>query len=105
MRAPGFARALGVLPACQRPLPDDRRRMARPVLARYQAATGEPKLRVVVLTAEVGEGHAAAARALAAELVAERADVEVLVCDALIGVGRLLRFVLLGAYRWQLRFA
>ena len=105
MRAPEFARVLGVLPACLRPLRDDRPRMARSVLARYQASMREPNLRVVVLTAEVGEGHAAAARALAAELVGERADVEVLICDALVGLGRLLRFVLLGAYRWQLRFA
>lgn len=58
-----------------------------------------------MLTAEVGEGHTAAARALAADLVGERIDVEVLICDALAGLGRFLRFVLLDAYRWQLRFA
>jgi UDP-N-acetylglucosamine:LPS N-acetylglucosamine transferase len=29
----------------------------------------------------------------------------VVICDALVGLGRLLRFVLLDAYRWQLRFA
>jgi UDP-N-acetylglucosamine:LPS N-acetylglucosamine transferase len=58
-----------------------------------------------VLTAEVGEGHAAAARALAADLAGERADVEVLICDALVGLGRFLRYVLLDAYRWQLRSA
>jgi processive 1,2-diacylglycerol beta-glucosyltransferase len=105
MRAPAFMRALGVLPVCLRPRRDDRRRVAGSVLARYRAATGEPNLRVVVLTAEVGEGHAAAARALAAELVGERADVEVLICDALVGLGRFLRFALLDAYRWQLRVA
>src|SRR5207245_6810242 len=76
-----------------------------PLLARYEARGGRPKLRIVVLTAEVGEGHAAAARALAAELVGERADIEVVVCDALVGLGSLLRYVLLDAYRWQLRFA
>lgn len=59
----------------------------------------------MILTAEVGEGHLAAARVLAAELVAERADVEVLVCDALAGLGRALRFVLVDAYRYQLRAA
>jgi processive 1,2-diacylglycerol beta-glucosyltransferase len=75
------------------------------VLAHHQAALGEPTLRVVVLTAEVGEGHAAAARALAAELVGERADVEVLICDALVGLGRVLRYLLLDAYRWQLSYA
>src|SRR5437867_6303707 len=84
-----------------RPVPGRRR---RPLLARYPAR-GAPKLRVVILSAEVGEGHAAAARALAAELVGERADVEVLIGDALVGLGRVLRFVLLDAYRWQLRVA
>jgi len=29
----------------------------------------------------------------------------VLICDALVGLGRFLRYVLLDAYRWQLRFA
>ncbi len=58
-----------------------------------------------MVTAEVGEGHVAAARALAADLVGERADVEVLICDALFGLGRVLRCVLLDAYRWQLRSA
>jgi hypothetical protein len=51
------------------------------------------------------KGHAAAARALAADLVGERADVEVLICDALVGLGRVLPFALLDAYRWQLCFA
>ncbi len=101
---PGFRRALGVLLARLRVLSDDRRR--RPaLLARYEARGGEPKLRIVVVTAEVGEGHAAAARAVAADLVGERADVEVLICDALAGLGRVLRYVLLDAYRWQLRSA
>jgi processive 1,2-diacylglycerol beta-glucosyltransferase len=79
-------------------------RRRRPLLARYEAR-GEPKLRVVILTSQVGEGHAAAARALAAGLVGERGDVEVLICDALVGLGGVLRFFLLDAYRWQLRFA
>ena len=82
-----------------------RRGQGRGLLARYRARAGEPALRVVILTAEVGEGHVAAARVLAAELVCERADVEVLVCDALVGLGRFLRYVLLDAYRGQLRFA
>jgi processive 1,2-diacylglycerol beta-glucosyltransferase len=82
-----------------------RRQAASALLARYGPRAGKPSLRVVVLTAEVGEGHAAAARALAADLVAERADVEVLVCDALVGLGRFLRYALLDAYRWQLSSA
>src|SRR6266540_6687608 len=82
-----------------------RRGQGRGLFARYPARAGEPALRVVILTAEVGEGHVAAARVLAAELVCERADVEVLICDALVGLGRFLRYVLLDAYRWQLSFA
>lgn len=61
--------------------------------------------RVVIVTAAVGEGHAAAARALAAELAAESPGTDVVICDALEGLGRLLRLILLDAYRWQLRFA
>jgi UDP-N-acetylglucosamine:LPS N-acetylglucosamine transferase len=61
--------------------------------------------RVVIVTAEVGEGHAAAARALAAGLAAESPDAEVVICDALDGLGRFLRLILLDAYRWQLRVA
>src|SRR6266516_1119879 len=57
--------------------------------------------RVVIVTAEVGEGHAAAARALAAGLAAESPDAEVVICDALEGLGRFVRLILLDAYRWQ----
>src|SRR6266536_1754065 len=77
----------------------------RALLAGLEARGGESAVRIVVLTAEGGEGHVAAARVLASELVAARADVEVVVCDALSGLGRLLRCVLLDAYRYQLRFA
>ncbi len=62
-------------------------------------------MRVVILTADVGEGHAAAARALADELRAERPDCRVFVLDALAGLGAFLRYVLRDAYRWQLRRA
>src|SRR6266545_3023022 len=75
------------------------RDQGRGLFARYPARAGEPALRVVILTAEVGEGHVAAARVLAAELVCERTDVEVLVCDALVGLGRFLRYVLLDGCR------
>src|SRR5438445_111963 len=77
----------------------------RALVARLEARGGEAAVRIVVLTAEVGEGHVAAARVLASELVAARADVEVVVCDSLSGLGRLLRWVLLDGYRYQLRFA
>jgi processive 1,2-diacylglycerol beta-glucosyltransferase len=69
------------------------------------APSAGARLRVVIVTAEVGEGHAAAARALAADLLAARDYTDVAVCDALAGLGPLLRLILLDAYRWQLRFA
>jgi processive 1,2-diacylglycerol beta-glucosyltransferase len=75
-----------------------------PILWRHPPL-GRRELRVLILTAEVGEGHVAAARALAEELIAERAGVEVIVCDALIGLGAILRAVLRDAYRLQLRRA
>ncbi|HYU60405.1 MAG TPA: hypothetical protein VEK39_06585, partial [Solirubrobacterales bacterium] len=104
LRMPAFTRGLVFLAGRLRSL-HHRRRRGGGLLARYPARAGEPALRVVILTAEVGEGHVAAARVLAAELVCERTDVEVLVCDALVGLGRFLRYVLLDAYRGQLRFA
>jgi processive 1,2-diacylglycerol beta-glucosyltransferase len=57
--------------------------------------------RVLVLTAPVGEGHVAAAHALVAELKAEDAELEVVLRDALDGLGRILRFILCDLYRWQ----
>jgi len=59
----------------------------------------------VIVTAQVGEGHAAAARALSADLAQSGMPVEVVVCDALTGLGSLLRYLLLDVYRWQLRVA
>ncbi len=60
--------------------------------------------RVLVLSADVGEGHAAAARALAEQLEASPAEVEVTVIDGLDAMGRLLRPVVQDGYRVQLRF-
>ena len=57
--------------------------------------------RVLVLTAPVGEGHVAAARALVAELKEEDSEIEVVLADALDGLGRVLRFILCDLYRWQ----
>jgi processive 1,2-diacylglycerol beta-glucosyltransferase len=57
--------------------------------------------RVLVLTAPVGEGHVSAARALVAELEAEDAEIEVVLLDALDGIGRVLRVILHDLYRWQ----
>src|SRR6266508_4302904 len=79
LRMPAFTGGLVLLAGRLRSL-HHRRGQGQGLLARYPARAGEPALRVVILTAEVGEGHVAAARVLAAELVCERADVEVLVC-------------------------
>jgi processive 1,2-diacylglycerol beta-glucosyltransferase len=60
--------------------------------------------RVLILSADVGEGHAAAARALAAQVEASPQDAEVTVIDGLAAMGRVLRPVVEDGYRWQLRF-
>jgi processive 1,2-diacylglycerol beta-glucosyltransferase len=60
--------------------------------------------RVLVLSADVGEGHAAAARALAQQIEASPKDVEVTVIDGLDAMGPLLRPVVEDGYRVQLRF-
>jgi UDP-N-acetylglucosamine:LPS N-acetylglucosamine transferase len=59
--------------------------------------------RVLILTAPVGDGHLAAARALAEDFDHTHADVEVTVVDVLAFLGPVLRFLLLDAYRLQLR--
>lgn len=64
---------------------------------------GSERLRVLVLSADVGEGHAAAARALAAELAAESSLVEVVVADGLAALGSLLQRLIRDGYRAQLR--
>ena len=60
--------------------------------------------RVLILSAEVGEGHAAAARALAQQLRADPTPAEVTIIDGLEAMGRLLRLVVEDGYRVQLRF-
>jgi UDP-N-acetylglucosamine:LPS N-acetylglucosamine transferase len=59
--------------------------------------------RVLILSADVGEGHAAAARALAAQLEDVRQPTEVTVIDGLAAMGRVLRPVVEDGYRVQLR--
>lgn len=61
--------------------------------------------RILILSADVGEGHAAAARALAQQLQAHDGDLQITTIDGLAAMGRLLRFVIKGGYRAQLRFA
>ncbi len=60
--------------------------------------------RVLILSADVGEGHAAAARALAAQLKHAPEPTDVTVIDGLAAMGRVLRPVVEDGYRVQLRF-
>ena len=62
---------------------------------------GAAHRRVLVLTAPVGEGHVAAARAIVAELEEEDGELEVVLVDALDGIGRVLRVILHDLYHWQ----
>jgi UDP-N-acetylglucosamine:LPS N-acetylglucosamine transferase len=59
---------------------------------------------VLILSADVGEGHAAAARALAQQLEASEQDVQVTIIDGLSAMGRPVRQVVQDGYRVQLRF-
>ena len=60
--------------------------------------------RVLILSADVGEGHAAAARALAQQIEDSPEQAEVTVIDGLAAMGPLLRPVVEDGYRVQLRF-
>jgi processive 1,2-diacylglycerol beta-glucosyltransferase len=62
-----------------------------------------PRRRVLILSADVGEGHAAAARALAAQIEEAPEQAEVTVIDGLAAMGFLLRGVVEDGYRVQLR--
>jgi processive 1,2-diacylglycerol beta-glucosyltransferase len=64
---------------------------------------GGPR-RVLILSADVGEGHAAAARALAQQIENGSEPAEVTVIDGLAAMGRVLRQVVQDGYRVQLRF-
>jgi processive 1,2-diacylglycerol beta-glucosyltransferase len=59
--------------------------------------------RVLILSADVGEGHAAAARALADQIDDSPAQAEVTIIDGLAAMGRVLRPVVEDGYRVQLR--
>ncbi len=74
-----------------------RQRKSRP------RAAHEPQ-RVLVLSADVGEGHAAAARALARQIEDSGQPAQVTVIDGLAAMGRLLQPVVEDGYRVQLRF-
>jgi UDP-N-acetylglucosamine:LPS N-acetylglucosamine transferase len=74
---------------------------------RYRKATSRrdtgPR-RVLILSADVGEGHATAARALAQQISDAPEPAEVTVIDGLAAMGRVLRPVVEDGYRVQLRF-
>jgi UDP-N-acetylglucosamine:LPS N-acetylglucosamine transferase len=59
--------------------------------------------RVLILSADVGEGHAAAARALADQIEDSPEHAEVTIIDGLAAMGRVLRPVVEDGYRVQLR--
>jgi UDP-N-acetylglucosamine:LPS N-acetylglucosamine transferase len=59
---------------------------------------------VLILSADVGEGHAAAARALTQQLEASPQEVEVTTIDGLAALGRPVRQVVQDGYRVQLRW-
>ncbi|HEY0516282.1 MAG TPA: glycosyltransferase [Solirubrobacteraceae bacterium] len=59
--------------------------------------------RVLILSADVGEGHAAAARALAQQIEASPQDAEVTLIDGLAAMGPVLRPIVEDGYRVQLR--
>jgi UDP-N-acetylglucosamine:LPS N-acetylglucosamine transferase len=73
---------------------------------RYPKATRRDSgpRRVLILSADVGEGHAAAARALAEQIHQGPEPAEVTVIDGLAAMGRVLRPVVEDGYRVQLRF-
>ncbi len=60
--------------------------------------------RVLILSADVGEGHAAAARALAQQIEDSPEQAEVKIIDGLAAMGPLLRPVVEDGYRVQLKF-
>ncbi len=74
---------------------------------RYRTHTSRrrpgPK-RVLILSADVGEGHAAAARALARQIEGSPEPAQVTVIDGLAAMGPLLQPVVEDGYRVQLRF-
>jgi len=69
-----------------------------------EAPDPEGPRRVLILSADVGEGHAAAARALAEQIETSPEPAEVTVIDGLRAMGRVLQPVVEDGYRVQLKF-
>jgi UDP-N-acetylglucosamine:LPS N-acetylglucosamine transferase len=70
---------------------------------RAEPAAAGLRRRVLILSADVGEGHAAAARALARQIEVAPQPAQVTVIDGLDAMGRVLRPVVEDGYRLQLR--
>jgi processive 1,2-diacylglycerol beta-glucosyltransferase len=81
-----------------------RRRHRKPNPRRVADRSEIGPRRVLILSADVGEGHAAAARTLAAQLEDSPQLADVTVIDGLAAMGRVLRPVVEDGYRVQLRF-
>ena len=77
--------------------------MRRRISKRNASRTPGPT-RVLILSADVGEGHAAAARALAQQIAASSRPAQVTVIDGLAAMGHFVRPVVEDGYRVQLRF-
>jgi UDP-N-acetylglucosamine:LPS N-acetylglucosamine transferase len=75
-----------------------RRRYRKPTSGRPARAP-----RVLILSADVGEGHAAAARVLARQIEESPEQAEVIVIDGLAAMGKVLHYVVEDGYRVQLR--
>ncbi len=63
---------------------------------------GDDAVRVLVFTAPVGDGHVAAAQALADDVRQRDPTADVVVCDALEEFNLVLKWLLRDAYQWQL---
>src|ERR1700720_1395260 len=85
--------------------PRTRRRSLRRSKVHVAPLAGAPPARrVLILSADVGEGHAAAARALAEQIERSPQPTEGTVIDGLAAMGPLLRQAVEDGYRVQLRF-
>src|SRR5437763_13277782 len=68
-----------------------------------QGPESPPGRRVLILSADVGEGHAAAARTLARQIADSSQPADVTLIDGLQAMGHVLRPVVEDGYRIQLR--
>jgi UDP-N-acetylglucosamine:LPS N-acetylglucosamine transferase len=79
-------------------------RSGRPGTLALSEQAAEPPQRVLILSADVGEGHAAAARTLQRQIEESPRPAQVTVIDGLAAMGRVLKPVVEDGYRIQLRF-